>query len=245
MTDMTNKFSTRPTSPLAAPAQARAAFTLIELLTVIAVIAILAGLLFPVFNMIKNKSLIQTATTERDQLETAIESYKAKYGFYPPSNANPALSLTNQLYYELIGTTSTNNGGIITFTTLDSSSMITGGAGSTVMTYFGVSGFMNCTRGTGDDAVAAKTFLGALRSGQIATNGDVYMIVTRVNSGTYKPTPSFKVEDGYNTANPWRYQYPGVNNPNSYDLWIQIIVAGKTNLICNWANGPQYNSTLP
>jgi len=45
--------------------------------------------------------------------------------------------------------------------------------------------------------------------------------------------------------NPWRYVYPGTNNPNSYDLWIELSIAGQTNLICNWTKEVQKNTTLP
>jgi hypothetical protein len=45
--------------------------------------------------------------------------------------------------------------------------------------------------------------------------------------------------------NPWRYVSPGVNNPNSYDLWIQLVISGQTNLICNWSDQILINSPLP
>jgi len=47
---------------------------------------------------------------------TAIENYKTAYGFYPPSN--PGNPLTNQLYYELVGTKLTSSAPL-TFQTLD------------------------------------------------------------------------------------------------------------------------------
>ena len=47
-------------------------------------------------------------------------------------------------------------------------------------------------------------------------------------------------------VNPWRYAYPGTNNPGSYDLWIQLDIAGNTNLICNWTKSVQINNnSLP
>ena len=45
--------------------------------------------------------------------------------------------------------------------------------------------------------------------------------------------------------NPFRYVYPGVNNPSSYDLWVQLVIGGKTNLVCNWSRQVQINSPLP
>jgi prepilin-type N-terminal cleavage/methylation domain-containing protein len=238
---MINQFS----NPLPANGpRPRSGFTLIELLTVIAVIAILAGLLMPVFNIVKRKSLIQQATSERDVLAAAISSYHDHFGYYPPGNANPALPTTNQLYYELLGTAVTNNGTF--FTTLDGSSSISNSPTTVIMNYFGTSGFMNCTRGSGDDMVKAQNFFPGLKSTQIATNADgVFVIVTAINSPAYAPMTGFLTRDGVNTANPWRYQYPGVNNPSSYDLWIKVMIGGKTNLICNWNNQQQTSTGLP
>jgi prepilin-type N-terminal cleavage/methylation domain-containing protein len=225
----------------------RGAFTLIELLTVIAVIAIIAALLFPAFNAVKNRSTINAVTGQMHQLEASIDSYKATRGYYPPGNAaangaNLGPALTNQLYYELGGTTADPAG--TDFTNLDGSGYLPTG---TISTTFGVGGFMNCTKGTGEDAATAKNFLPGLKPGQIATNSaGVFVIITSINSGVgYQPMPGFNSRDGINSANPWRYLYPGVNNPTTYDLWIQIIVAGKTNLICNWKDTPSINSSQP
>lgn len=218
------------------------AFTLIELLIVIAIIAVLAALLMPVANIVVQKSLIQRATSERDALETAINSYHAKFGFYPPSSGW-GTPTTNQLYYELSGTTTNSIG----FTALDNSSTIDA---NNIMNFFGVAGFMNCTKGSGDDAVIAQNFLPSLKPGQIGavTNGSTttYVITTAVHSDSFyhPPLPGFTSLAGF-PANPWRYVYPGTNNPNSYDLWVQIYVGGKTNLICNWFKESKVNYPLP
>ena len=37
------------------------------------------------------------------------------------------------------------------------------------------------------------------------------------------------------TANP-------TNNPSTYDLYIQLMINGKTNLICNWSKQVQVNN---
>jgi prepilin-type N-terminal cleavage/methylation domain-containing protein len=222
------------------------AFTLIELLVVIAIIAIIAALLLPVANHVVNVSLINHAESERDQLETAIESYHSHFGYYPPSNGagTQLAALTNQLYYELSGTTSTNGS---SFTTLDNLSTITTG---NLTTYFNINGIMNCNRGSGDDAIVPKGFLPDLKPAQVGTqtnlnNNVTCVIVTAVHSDSiYNPMPGFGSRAGY-PANPWRYLYPGTNNPSSYDLWIQVYVGGKTNLICNWFNQPKVNYPIP
>jgi len=221
------------------------AFTLIELLVVIAIIAVLAAILIPAGGIVIRKENLGRAMSERDQLETAIEAYHSKYGFYPPGNGNAGIYITNQLYYELMGTTNTANG----FTTLDGASTpITASAVSSV---FGVQAFMNCSKSnsTAEDSTPAVQFLGGLKSGEIASaniasGGSWSMIVTAANSDPgYQPLPGVNSLAGH-PANPWRYMYPGTNNPGSYDLWVQIYSGGKTNLICNWNKQVQYNVAI-
>src|SRR5260221_1596054 len=91
------------------------AFTLIELLVVISIIAILAGFTIPVVKPVKRTQFIKKTQAEMAQLETAIDSYKATYGFYPPSN--PGSPFFNPLYFELLGTSYYTNGGIVYFQT--------------------------------------------------------------------------------------------------------------------------------
>jgi type II secretory pathway pseudopilin PulG len=222
------------------------AFTLIELLVIISIIALLAALILPVGGAVKRLAAIQNAQAEMAQLETAIDRYKSTYGFYPPDNANTvnnlAGSLTNQLYFELLGTT--NNNGV--FLTLDSSAEIdVADANNT----FGVNGFMNCNKSGADESTPqARNFLPDLKPDRIATlytNGPdvVKVLVTSVGG----PDPTYHPL-GPNTLgiNPWRYNSSSpTNNPGSYDLWVQLVISGKTNLICNWNKRVQINAPLP
>jgi prepilin-type N-terminal cleavage/methylation domain-containing protein len=223
-----------------------AAFSLVELLIVIAIIAVISALALSAFSKATNDSIIKRAQAERTMLELAINNYHDQFGFYPPGNASTAPSnlvpaLTNQLYYELMGSMTNNNTTPVSYTTLDNLSTL---SSSVVSSTFGVGGFMNCSKGSGDDKTPSKSFLSGLKSFQMATNSSgVVVIVTAVNSPGYAPMPGFHPLDGPNSANPWRYLCPGINNPNSYDLWLQMVVGGKTNLICNWKD--QVNSPLP
>src|SRR3974390_1332728 len=115
-------------------------FTLVELLTVIAVIAIIAAMIFPVSRSVRRQTIIHSAQAQMAQLQTALERYKSVYGFYPPASA---WALTNQLYYELEGTFTTNISGAPAYMTLDHISSIPAGQVSTVFGG-GVGGFMNC-----------------------------------------------------------------------------------------------------
>jgi hypothetical protein len=180
-----------------------------------------------------------------EAIEVALENFKAKYGAYPPGNQWPATAnynpaLFSQLYYELSGTTTNGNG----FVTLNSMSQI---SAADAYTAYGVGGFQNCTKGSGEDAVDAKNFLPELRPKQFntnITNNNVRtaMLITSVGGPdeTYRP-----LGGGDSGINPFRYVCPGTNNPNSYDLWVQLVIGGKTNLICNWSRQVILNSPLP
>src|ERR1044071_10347152 len=83
-----------------------AAFTLIELIVVVAIIAVLAAMVLPIAGAVNARKQISVAQTQLKGIEIAIQDYKTKLGYYPPDNPNNPV--TNQLYFELIGTT--NNG---------------------------------------------------------------------------------------------------------------------------------------
>ena len=61
----------------------RNAFTLIELLIVITIIGILAGFIVPAIATAQTKAKKMTSKTFMVQVATAVERYKADYGFYP------------------------------------------------------------------------------------------------------------------------------------------------------------------
>lgn len=223
------------------------AFTLIELLVVISIMGVLAAFTIPVLQRVKENQYKTVARAELDFLQTALENYKAKYGAYPPGNQNSANlaanppyypALYSQLYYELSGTTINGN----YFVTLDGSKQILIGD---VNTAYKVGGFVNCTKGSGEDGITAKNFLSGIRQQDLyspVTNNNIVttVLVTSVGGtdNSYQPM-------GASALNPFRYVYPGVNNPNSYDLWVQLVIRGRTNLICNWSRAPIINSPLP
>jgi prepilin-type N-terminal cleavage/methylation domain-containing protein len=228
------------------------AFTLIEMLAVIAIIGVLAGLIFPVVGSVKKHQYISHTQAEMAQLETAIDRYKATYGFYPPDNpGNLTNMLINQLYYELVGTT--NDGTY--YRTLDGNAQIK--ITDVLKAFNGVGGFMNCSKpGGGEDASVARNFLPELRPKQVwknYTNNTVLvnMLICSVGGpdSRYAPLNS-------RDLNPWRYNSSNpTNNPGSYDLWIQLCFGSQTisgnvvmtnfNLICNWTKQVQINAPLP
>lgn len=205
----------------------RSAFTLIELLAVITIIGIIAAFLIPTLGAVKRKELINKTQAEMAQIETAIERYKAAYGFYPPDNPNNPIY--NPLYFELLGTTN-NNG---TYYALDGSANIKSGdlAGAFNNS---ISGFINCSKPNADESTPpARNFLPDLKPDQFSSNytNNNIQVTLLVSSAS---------------GIPWRYVSPGTNNPGSYDLWTQIIIKnGQTNFICNWSRQPLINSSLP
>ena len=205
-------------------------FTLIELLVVISIIGVLAAFTLTVMKSVKRHQYIAHTQAEMGLLETAIQHYHDAYGFYPPGNGNPQV---NQLYYELLGTT--NNGTY--YNTLDGSASIK--VTDVPVAFPGVNGFINCTKGSGDDAHSARNFLPGLKSKQIGSNiANNNVPVTLLLGSVGGPDVNYQ-PFGVPDENPWLYACPGTNNPNSYDLWIKLVISGKTNLICNWSEQVQ------
>jgi len=218
----------------------RRAFTLIELLIVIAIMAILAGLIFPVTGALNRRKMIARTKAELGLVKMAIDDYQTKLGHYPPDNPNYYFALS-PLYFELMGTT--NNG--TEFVTLDGSAKIrrpTSGPDFRQAFGSGVQGFANCSAtGGGEEARTAQRFLRSeLKPSQVASFANFPNVKLLVSSipGPYAVAGPFGTLNPAN-ANPFRYNSSNpTNNPNSYDLWVDIVIAGKTNRINNWSSEP-------
>lgn len=219
-----------------------AAFTLIELLVVIAIIGILAGLIFPVVGMVNRNKQLALAKGQLQEIQQAIEAYHTKLGYYPPDNPNNVV--TNQLYFELMGTTNdaataASGGTPQNYGTLDGSAA----ASTTLLNqYFNVAGVANTsTRAHSDDSgSAASSFLTHLFPNQIGmvdqANSKVLILVCPISwPGDKTPAPLVNNP----TLNPWRYTSShATNNTGSYDLWVDLVIRGKTNRVCNWSASP-------
>jgi prepilin-type N-terminal cleavage/methylation domain-containing protein len=226
----------------------RQAFTLIELLVVISIIGILAAFTIPVAHAVKKYQYISQTKAEMGKLTSAIDSYKNACGFYPPSNpAYPGQTIDcmfSPLYYELLGTTNSNpanpdNG---TYYPLDGSAGI---SSYNFTNACGVGGIVNCTKGSGEDALPAKNFLAGLKPNQFGIYSNNNAAATILLGSAGGPDLTYSPLTGAPGVNPWRYVSPGVNNPNSYDLWMQLSIGGKTYLVCNWSSQQQVGSPLP
>jgi prepilin-type N-terminal cleavage/methylation domain-containing protein len=209
----------------------KAAFTLIELLIVISIIAILAAMIIPVTGAVNRAKIRAKARTELERVATAVDLYKAKLGHYPPDN--PTRPDLNPLYFELSGTTLTQVNGQPTYVTLDGSAQV---AVSALPTVFGsgVGGFVNTTRtGAGDESRSATSFLHNLRPDEAFTltnpppDTRAKLLIAAV------PGPvNYVSYISYVSSSP-------TNNPNTYDLWVDVVISGRTNRINNWSKTPQ------
>ena len=217
-----------------------AAFTLIELLVVIAIIGVLAGLLLPISGIATTKMRIARVKAELNNYITAIESYKSEVGEYPPDNGllrslsaarqpndyrtNAALS---PLYYELTGAVFTNQ----QFHTV---------AGEVIRPaelkkVFNQDGIRNSARSRAN--IEYKGFspkpsqTGVLHPNRVGSREEVEIFVVPV------PGP-VTVQGKSGKLNPWFYDASSTNRHNraSFDLWAEILVGGKTNIIGNWKN---------
>jgi prepilin-type N-terminal cleavage/methylation domain-containing protein len=214
----------------------RSAFTLIELLVVIAIIGLLAGLVVGLSSHAARSSRISRIRAELRQLETAIEAYKAKFGYYPPDNivsqppATPYIivnPVTNQLFYELTGTIIDGLG----FRIPNRDQII---GTDTVKQFFGAEGFVHSSKNLKD----IKPFI-SLKSSQYAainSGPDVEVLVVPVpwplNNLNFPPP----IATGAKQVNPWRYVATNpTNNPGGFDLWAEFVDGKKVKIICNWS----------
>ena len=76
------------------------AFTLVELLVVIAIIAALAAMTVALYSRVAGKTNESAIRTELEQIKLALQVYKEKNGYFPPSDVNPS---NNQLFKNLSG----------------------------------------------------------------------------------------------------------------------------------------------
>jgi prepilin-type N-terminal cleavage/methylation domain-containing protein len=209
----------------------KVAFTLIELLVVIAIIAILAAMVFPIINRVSINQTKAVARTQLNYLDTAIKAYQAKYGFYPPDNPNDPR--TAPLYYELVGTRLTTNVPAV-YLTLDGVSQIDP---LTLNSTFGLTGLANSSSQlkASDEGRVATTFLKDLKPNQVEPNLSVASTAVRFivcTAGPEAPGAPGLSRFRYNSSHP-------TNNPNSFDLWVDLFYGGKTNRLSNWTTEPQ------
>jgi prepilin-type N-terminal cleavage/methylation domain-containing protein len=197
------------------------AFTLAELLVVIAIIAVVAGLVVGLAGVASEKRDMSRAEVELQQLVTLIEAYRAKVGVYPPDNTNDFSRST--LFYELAGAVRANSEFRTPFIT---------NTASELNTSFGIDGVINAS----DDPTEVKRVLRSVRPRQLATNANgTVSLVLDVNGPEGKPNRwNYVVGDRGAGIRFERVGSHAVRNPDGFDLWAEVVVRGKTNVIGNW-----------
>jgi len=226
-----------------------AAFTLIELLVVIAIIAVLAAMVVGGASVAVAISHKSRAQAELASLSAAIDAYKLKRGSYPPSNPSnapttPFFTTHSSLFYELTGTITTNLGNSQTFHSPLTQEVLTqpaGGAGPTsVQGLFGTGGFNNSS----PDPTEIQNFYPAMKNFQhgalyvSGSSGPTYtLMIVSIHGPRDFPAASSQI---YNF---WHYVSSAnaqpVHNRDTYDLWVDIVIRGKTNRISNWSKDPE------
>ena len=198
----------------------RRGFTLIEMLMVIAIIAIVAGLVVGLVAVATATKRLSRAKAERDRLVLLIESYKSKLGVYPPGNPNPNNPHMNTLFYELAGAIRDTN------RTAANPTYITPFApdiqGSVLNSSFGVNGIQNAVDILGETNQVHQLLKDIHPDQTNQISGGVSLVVP--------------IDGPNGRPNPWNYLVGenAVHNKESFDLWVDIIVRGKTNRIGNW-----------
>lgn len=214
-------FPRRPAGPTAtASRRPRAAFTLIELLTVISIIALLATLGAGLAGVASRKAKESAIKGELAKLVTAIENYKSDLGQYPPDNARNVNPAIHPLYYELVGTYSTNNGNV--YLTTDRAERVTA---AEIEAAFGLKGFIN-------SAVypeKPRSYLQDLKPRQrreirLSGANDIELLAVPVDWPrkllNLAPLSTVITDPKLREINPWHYvSTRPTNNTASFDLW--------------------------
>ena len=235
-------------------AQKAPAFTLIELLTVISIIGIIAGLLVGLAPLASRRMKETKVRAEMQEIIMLIDSYKAKYGVYPPdglkyvSNVEIGSDAIHPLFYELSGVVayvpmlmgkpdapgyyiSPNRNEILT--------------SADAQALFNKDGIVNSTPAdvttpTIDASPNARAHLlrHSFKTSQFAnytTNGHTAtLLLVGVPWPANDPNQPLPGNPG---LNPWHYvSSRPLQNPNSYDLWATIKAGKQIVTIGNWKN---------
>jgi prepilin-type N-terminal cleavage/methylation domain-containing protein len=226
--------------------RAQRGFTLVEMLVVIAIIGLLAGMIVPLAGLATKKRNLARARAEVDSLALAIDTYKAKKGFYPPDN--PGHPTTNQLFYELWGmvlqTTPVNAANPVFIDTFSANETI---ASNLLYQFFGSGGIVNASTDTNE----IINFIPRINAAEIQDINPLYKPAQPPSPTANTPvwvfaTPAAGPAGGLPIAptgqrvNVIRYVCTNpTNNSTTYDLWVDLLIAGQTNRICNWDKDPE------
>jgi hypothetical protein len=163
--------------------------------------------------------------TQRDALSSAIESYKAQFGYYPPLYTIPGHSrgVLNPLCYELVGTRFDAKAGEFRIPVTKDALTV-----DDAQKYFNARSFSNCL----GFPASPTNFLSnrPLAFGPLTREVDAFGIAV-----SYTEVTAERFWDDFEFST-WRYvTNPAEHNPGKFDLWVEVNVAGKHFTIGNWA----------
>ncbi|MCX6859961.1 MAG: type II secretion system protein [Verrucomicrobia bacterium] len=245
-----------------APPRSVAAFTLLELLVVMSIIGILAGMVVGLAPVASTKMKEARVRTELQQLVTLIESYKSRFGVYPPDGvrrvlvegqgfqtlSNPALS---PLFYELSGVYLTNAASVDGYFIPRADADDGDGIRSVeLQTWFGREGILNAK----PYELRNRLFVTDFKEGQYAEvfrnrsdagYADIEVLAVgfssdasgkRINGLAWPNNRTDHPVPSNKGLNPWRYVSTNpTNNPGGFDLWAEIPVGrDRVKIIGNW-----------
>jgi len=222
---------------------AERAFTLIELLAVISIMAILAGLLVGLAPQASARIRETRTKTELAKLVVMIDAYRVKYGVYPPDNVVGAgadglpevNAAVNPLFYELTGVMVVRQGKGGYFVPLADTDRPTNrlDPDTHVRAFFNRDGFVNAATSNQVRRLFRADFKESQHA-ELSSNPDIEVLVAPVPWPANDPNnpPPIPAQP---RLNPWRYNssHP-IHNPGGYDLWAEIVVRGKKQVIGNW-----------
>ncbi len=251
-----DSLQTRSNRDKSMPGRPAHAFTLVELLVVISIIATLAGLVVGLAPTVGERMRESRIRAELAELQFAIESYKAKFGIYPPDNGSyingtqaerdtENRSGLSPLYYELSGVFVDNANGV--FLTADTKQSL---SPMDIQKYFGRDGFVNAAllnrRRQFTHRLNDRQHAGISRTSdggglEVLAVGFITDSTSKRGSGFSWPTDA-KTLAQYPAPipanpglNPWHYVSTSpVHNPGGYDLWAEYFVRGERRILANW-----------
>lgn len=207
------------------PKQRTQAFTLVELLMVIGIIGLIVGMTVGLVATTGPKKAAAATAAQMGKIQIALESYKKKFGTYPPDEPNWASTNAhwNSLAYELGGVRNVSPNFVAE---RDPSHVVTP---AMLVSYFNLPGFVNQKTGGSPEVFLNLKGSGLSADFAVLTNGSGLPAVMLLQVPAEHPAGG--------AANVWRYRaYPANgHNPKSYDLWAEIkLKGGGTNFIKNW-----------
>jgi hypothetical protein len=164
---------------------------------------------------------------ERGTVLSAIEAYKAHFGFYPPDSAagggpQIANAVTNPLLYELVGAVLNPASEMYELGGLEPAEA------KFVREFLNTTGFVNSGSTTGQ-VVRFLPFTN-FPAAQLHDDPDVFAVGFQIFWADIPPETAW--EFGIST---WRYVRSGAtHNPGKFDLWIEVKTSSKTVTIGNW-----------